>query len=38
MLPNQHMSFDFELYYQWKPVNGHQSFNAIIENGSFFAN
>jgi ABC-2 type transport system permease protein len=29
------MSFDFELFYQWKPVNGHQSFNAIIENGSF---
>lgn len=35
LLPNQKISFDFELYYQWKPVNGHQSFNAIIENGSF---
>lgn len=33
--PGQKVSFDFELYYHWKPVNGHQSFNAIIENGSF---
>ncbi|KGD66893.1 M1 family aminopeptidase [Flavobacterium aquatile] len=35
LLPYQKISFDFELYYQWKPVNGHQSFNAIVENGSF---
>jgi hypothetical protein len=35
LLPNQKISFDFELFYQWKAVNGHQSFNAIIENGSF---
>ncbi len=35
LVPNQKMSFDFELYYEWKPVNGHQSFNAIVENGSF---
>ena len=33
--PNQKLTFDFELLYQWKPVNGHQSFNAIVENGSF---
>lgn len=35
LLPYQKISFDFELLYQWKPVNGHQSFNAIVENGSF---
>lgn len=35
LLPHQKMSFDFELFYQWKAVNGHQSFNAIVENGSF---
>jgi len=35
LIPNQKISFDFELFYQWKPINGHQSFNAIIENGSF---
>ena len=33
--PNQKISFDFELSYSWKPVNGHQSFNAIVENGCF---
>ena len=27
--------FTFKIVYQWKPVNGHQSFNAIVENGSF---
>lgn len=26
---------EFKLSYRWYPVNGHQSFNAIIENGSF---
>lgn len=35
LLPSQKMSFDFELFYHWKPVNGHQSFNAVVENGSF---
>lgn len=35
LLPNQKITFDFELHYKWKPVNGHQSFNAIVENGSF---
>ncbi|MBX7225100.1 MAG: hypothetical protein K1X55_03660 [Chitinophagales bacterium] len=35
LLPHQKMSFDFELFYQWKPINGHQSFNAIVKNGSF---
>ncbi len=35
LVPNQKMSFDFELYYEWNPINGHQSFNAIVENGSF---
>ncbi len=35
LIPNQKISFDFTLHYQWKPVNGHQSFNAIVENGSF---
>lgn len=35
LLPHQKISFDFELFYQWKAMNGHQSFNAIVENGSF---
>lgn len=35
LLPGHEMHFDFELYYTWKPINGHQSFNAIVENGSF---
>ncbi|RXR19155.1 aminopeptidase [Flavobacterium amnicola] len=35
LLPSQKLTLDFELLYQWKPVNGHQSFNAIVENGSF---
>ena len=35
LLPNQKINLDFELLYQWKPINGHQSFNAIVENGSF---
>jgi ABC-2 type transport system permease protein len=33
--PNQKISLEYELFYQWKPINGHQSFNAIVENGSF---
>lgn len=35
IIPNQKISFDYELFYQWKPINGHRSFNAIVENGSF---
>lgn len=35
LLPQQKMSFDFELFYQWRAINEHQSFNAIVENGSF---
>lgn len=33
--PNEQGSLDFNLSYQWFPVNGHQSFNAIIKDGSF---
>lgn len=33
--PNQEASLKFTLSYKWFPVNGHQSFNAIINNGSF---
>ena len=35
MLPNQETRFEFNISYSWKAVNGHQSFNAIVENGSF---
>ncbi|AKK73517.1 aminopeptidase N [Chryseobacterium gallinarum] len=35
MAPETEAVLDFELSYQWFAVNGHQSFNAIIENGSF---
>lgn len=35
LMPNQKASFHFEISYEWKAVNGHQSFNAIVENGSF---
>ncbi len=35
LIPNQKISFDFELFYEWKPINRHQSLNAIVENGSF---
>ncbi len=35
IIPHQNIDFEFVLTYQWKPVNGHQSFNAIVENGSF---
>ncbi|AZA82759.1 aminopeptidase [Chryseobacterium lactis] len=35
MLPGETAFLDFKLSYKWYPVNGHQSFNAIIENGSF---
>ncbi|MBP2615847.1 M1 family aminopeptidase [Chryseobacterium jejuense] len=33
--PNDMATLDFKISYQWFAVNGHQSFNAIIENGSF---
>jgi hypothetical protein len=33
--PNDTASFYCHFSYRWKPVNGHQSFNAIIENGAF---
>jgi len=35
LLPKEKAQFDFILEYQWFPVNGHKSFNSIIENGSF---
>lgn len=35
MNPGDTAFLDFTLSYQWYAVNGHQSFNAIIENGSF---
>jgi hypothetical protein len=33
--PNENAHLEFKLSYQWYAVNGHQSFNAIIGNGSF---
>ncbi|TWI85817.1 peptidase M1-like protein [Lacibacter cauensis] len=33
--PNDSAKLRFSLQYSWRPVNGHQSFNAIVENGSF---
>ncbi|MBT2620328.1 M1 family aminopeptidase [Chryseobacterium sp. ISL-6] len=33
--PNETATLNFRLSYQWVAVNGHESFNAIIENGSF---
>jgi hypothetical protein len=33
--PNDSVQLQFKLDYQWFAVNGHDSFNAIIENGSF---
>ncbi|SHF30710.1 M1 family aminopeptidase [Chryseobacterium vrystaatense] len=35
LLSGESAYLDFKLSYKWYPVNGHQSFNAIIENGSF---
>ncbi len=35
LTPNQKATFQFNISYQWTAVNGHQSFNAIVENGSF---
>lgn len=33
--PNEEATLSFNLSYKWFAVNGHQSFNAIIKNGSF---
>ncbi|MEY8760878.1 ABC transporter permease/M1 family aminopeptidase [Chryseobacterium tongliaoense] len=33
--PNETAYLDFKISYQWSAINGHDSFNAIIENGSF---
>lgn len=35
LMPNQKATFHFDISYEWKAVNGHQSFNAIVGNGSF---
>ncbi len=35
LLPGETATLDFEISYGWFAVNGHESFNAIIENGSF---
>lgn len=35
LLPGDSASINFTISYQWKTVNGHSPFNAIIENGSF---
>ncbi|MEO8720907.1 MAG: M1 family aminopeptidase, partial [Ginsengibacter sp.] len=35
ILPNGQAKFEFEICYSWKAVNGHKSFNAIVDNGSF---
>ena len=33
--PGEKASLDFKIFYQWSAVNGHDSFNSIIKNGSF---
>jgi ABC-2 type transport system permease protein len=33
--PGEKASLDFKISYHWSAVNGHDSFNAIIKNGSF---
>lgn len=35
LLPNETTVMNFKIAYSWATVNGHQSFNAIVENGSF---
>ncbi|WP_335975004.1 ABC transporter permease/M1 family aminopeptidase [Gaetbulibacter jejuensis] len=35
LLPNDTATLEFNLSYKWYAVNGHQSFNAIVSNGSF---
>ncbi|ROH97944.1 M1 family aminopeptidase [Chryseobacterium daecheongense] len=33
--PNETAHLNFKISYKWFAVNGHESFNAIVENGSF---
>ncbi|WP_312769242.1 M1 family aminopeptidase [Epilithonimonas sp.] len=33
--PGEKATLDFKISYRWSAVNGHDSFNSIIENGSF---
>ncbi len=35
LYPREKGSLDFKISYHWYAVNGHDSFNAIVENGSF---
>ncbi len=35
LLPTHKAHFSFDMSYDWKAVNGHASFNAMVENGSF---
>ncbi|WEA01191.1 ABC transporter permease/M1 family aminopeptidase [Mucilaginibacter sp. SJ] len=35
LLPGQEARLEFDISYEWKAVNGHRSFNAIVQNGSF---
>jgi ABC-2 type transport system permease protein len=35
MLPGDSINLDFDFEYSIEPLKGHQSFNAIVENGSF---
>lgn len=35
MLPNDSIVVSFDFEYEIHPINNHQSFNAIVENGAF---
>ncbi|WP_431107515.1 M1 family aminopeptidase [Winogradskyella poriferorum] len=35
LMPGKTATLEFNLSYKWFAVNGHQSFNAIVDNGSF---
>jgi ABC-2 type transport system permease protein len=35
LMPGSTARFEFELNYEWKAINGHDEFNAIVQNGSF---
>ncbi|WP_310555549.1 M1 family aminopeptidase [Flavobacterium sp.] len=35
MLPNDTITINFDFEYQIEPLRGHQSFNAIVDNGTF---